>query len=111
MAAVERELRAKKSNITASVICPGPINSNISRHSVEFRPGKAKPKADGEKSGKLARNIQASLEQGMQPDEVGELVLQSIIDDKFWILTHPHWAKAVQKQLDALRDDQTLTRA
>lgn len=111
MTALERELRAKKSTVTASVLCPGPINTNISSHSVEFRPGKAKPKADGEKAGKMAKNIQASLEQGMDPDEVGELVVQSIADDKFWILTHPRWAKAVQKQLDALVDDQSLTRA
>ena len=59
----------------------------------------------------MAKNIQASLEQGMDPDEVGELVVQSIVDDKFWILTHPRWAKTVQKQLDALVDDQSLTRA
>ena len=31
MAALERELRFKKSNITASVLCPGPINTNISQ--------------------------------------------------------------------------------
>jgi len=111
MAAVERELRLKKSPITASVLCPGPINTNISKNSVSNRPNKAKPKADGEKAGKLAANIQASLEQGMQPDEVGELVAHAIEDDKFWILTHPWWAKGAQKQLDALREDQTLTRA
>lgn len=97
--------------MTASVLCPGPINTNISRHSVQFRPGGGKPKGDGEKAGKLAANIQASLEQGMQPDEVGELVADAIRDDKFWILTHPRWAKGVQNQLDALREDQTLTRA
>ena len=111
MASTERELRAKKSPVTASVLCPGPINTNISRHSVQFRPGGGKPKGDGEKAGKLAANIQASLEQGMQPDEVGELVADAIRDDKFWILTHPRWAKGVQNQLDALREDQTLTRA
>ena len=111
MAATERELRAKKSPITASVLCPGPINTNISRNSVSYRPGQAKPKADGEKSGKLASNIQATLEQGMAPDEVGELVADAIATDKFWILTHPYWAKAIQKQLDALREDQTLTKA
>jgi NAD(P)-dependent dehydrogenase (short-subunit alcohol dehydrogenase family) len=62
MAATERELRSKKSPITASVLCPGPINTNISRNSVGFRPGKAKPKADSEKAGKMASNIQASLD-------------------------------------------------
>lgn len=111
MASTERELRAKKSNVRASVLCPGPINTNISRHSVEFRPGKAKPKADGASAGKLASNIQAALEQGMQPDEVGELVAKSIAEEKFWMLTHPRWAKGLQNQLDSLRDDQSLTRA
>lgn len=111
MAAVERELRAKKSAVRASVLCPGPINTNISQHSVDFRPGGGKPKGDSEKAGKLASNIQASLEQGMQPDEVGELVVKAIEEEKFWILTHPHWSRAVQKQLDALVHDQTLTRA
>jgi NAD(P)-dependent dehydrogenase (short-subunit alcohol dehydrogenase family) len=111
MAATERELRANKSPITASVLCPGPINTNISFNSVTYRPGQAKPRADGEKSGDMARAIQASLEQGMDPDEVGELVADSITENRFWILTHPRWAKAVQKQLDALVDDQSLTRA
>ncbi len=112
MAALERELRAKKSPVTASVLCPGPINTNISRHSVAYRPGQAKPRADGESSGKLARNIQDMLEQeGMDPDEVGELVANSIAEDKFWILTHPGYAKVVQKQLTALVEDQSLTRA
>ena len=110
MAAVERELRAKKSNVRASVLCPGPINTNISRHSVDFRPGRGKPKGDSEKAGKLAGNIQAALEQGMHPDEVGELVANAVEQEKFWILTHPHWSKTVQKQLDAMVNDQTLIR-
>ncbi len=111
MAAVERELRAKKSPITASVLCPGPINTNISRNSVEYRPNRAKPKADGNNAGKMASSIQAALEEGMPPNEVGELVANAISENKFWILTHPWWAKGVQRQLDALVEDQTLTKA
>ena len=109
MAALERELRYKKSNITASVLCPGPINTNISQHSVDYRPShQDKPRKI--KDNKTTQGIEESLQAGMQPDEVGELVAKAIEDNKFWILTHPHWAKGVQKQLDALRDDQTLTR-
>lgn len=111
MAATERELRAKKSPIRASVLCPGPINTNISFNSVTYRPGGAKPSADGDKAGKAAQSIQDALEQGMDPNEVGELVANAIEQEKFWILTHPRWAKGVQKQLDALIEDQTLTKA
>jgi len=111
MASLERELRARKSPITSSVLCPGPINTNISFHSVQFRPGGAKPKADGKKSGDMAKEIQAALEAGMQPDEVGKLVLNAIEHDKFWVLTHPRWTRTVQKQLDAMNEDQSLTKA
>lgn len=110
MATLERDLRGRKSPVTASVLCPGPINTNISRHSVQFRPGQAKPKTDGEISGRMAKSIQASLEEGMPPDEVGQLVLEAIAAGRFWILTHPRWSKAVRKMLDAMETDQTLTR-
>ena len=111
MATLERDLRGRNSPITASVLCPGPINTNISRHSVEYRPGKAKPKADGKTSGKVASSIQAILEKGMDPDEVGRLVLEAIGSDQFWILTHPRWTKTLQRQLDAMNEDGSLPKA
>ncbi|MEM7325664.1 MAG: SDR family NAD(P)-dependent oxidoreductase [Actinomycetota bacterium] len=110
MATLERDLRGRKSPVTASVLCPGPINTDISRHSVLYRPGKEKPRADGKTSGKVAAEIQAFLETGMDPDEVGRLVLEAIGSGDFWILTHPRWTKAVQKQLDAMNQDRSLTR-
>jgi NAD(P)-dependent dehydrogenase (short-subunit alcohol dehydrogenase family) len=109
MATLERDLRGRGSPVTASVLCPGPINTNISRHSLEYRPTRAKPKADGETAGRVASSIQAALEQGMDPDEVGRLVLEAIGSGRFWILTHPRWSRAVEKQLAALNEDQTLT--
>ncbi|MEM8922069.1 MAG: SDR family NAD(P)-dependent oxidoreductase [Actinomycetota bacterium] len=111
MATLERDLRGRKSPVTASVLCPGPINTNISRNSVNYRPGRAKPKADGATSGKTAARIQESLESGMHPDEVGRLVLEAIGSGHFWILTHPRWTKAVRRMLDAMDDDRTLTRS
>ncbi len=109
MATLERDLRGRNSPVTASVLCPGPINTNISRNSVEYRPGQSKPKADGETAGKTASRIQAFLEKGMDPDDVGKLVLESIGSDEFWILTHPRWTKAMQNQLDAMNESRTLT--
>ncbi len=109
MATLERDLRGRNSPVTASVLCPGPINTNISRNSVEYRPGQSKPKADGETAGKTASRIQAFLEKGMDPDDVGKLVLESIGSDEFWILTHPRWTKAMQNQLDAMNESRALT--
>jgi NAD(P)-dependent dehydrogenase (short-subunit alcohol dehydrogenase family) len=110
MATLARDLRGRKSPVTASVLCPGPINTNISRHSVAYRPGRAKPASDGAGAGKAAAGIQKMLEeQGMHPDEVGRLVLDAIQSGKFWILTHPGMAKIITKQTAALVADQSLT--
>lgn len=111
MATLERDLRGRKSPVHSSVLCPGPINTNISRHSVEFRPSKAKPKADGAAEGRAGAGIQAMLEAGMDPDEVGRLVLDAVQRDTFWVLTHPRMVKLVTRQFDAMLDDGTLTKA
>jgi NAD(P)-dependent dehydrogenase (short-subunit alcohol dehydrogenase family) len=110
MATLARDLHGRKSPVTASVLCPGPINTNISRHSVAYRPGRTKPASDGAGAGKAAAGIQKMLEeQGMDPDEVGRLVLDAIRSGRFWILTHPGMAKIVTKQAAALAADQSLT--
>ncbi|MPY93341.1 MAG: SDR family NAD(P)-dependent oxidoreductase [Acidimicrobiia bacterium] len=110
MATLERDLRGRKSPVRASVLCPGPINTNISRHSVAYRPSKAKPKADGERSGRVAAGIQASLEAGMDPDEVGLLVLDAVQRDRFWVHTHPEMLRGVELQVQAMLDEQRLTK-
>ena len=109
-ATLERDMRARKSPVRASVLCPGPINTNISRHSVAFRPSRAKPKADGEASGRTAAAIQNSLESGMDPDEVGRLVLDAVQRDRFWVLTHPDMARGIQLQVEAMMAERRLTR-
>lgn len=109
MATLERDLRARKSPVTASVLCPGPINTNISRNSVTNRPTRAKPAADGKTSGRAAAAIQASLEKGMDPDEVGRMVLDAVAKGEFWVLTHPRWTRSLGRQVDAMNEDRTLT--
>jgi NAD(P)-dependent dehydrogenase (short-subunit alcohol dehydrogenase family) len=110
MATLERDLRGRKSPVHASVLCPGPINTNISRHSVAYRPSRAKPKADGERSGRVAANIQASLESGMDPDDVGHLVLEAVLADRFWVMTHPEMLRGVELQVAAMLNEQRLTK-
>jgi NAD(P)-dependent dehydrogenase (short-subunit alcohol dehydrogenase family) len=110
MATLERDLRKRQSPVRASVLCPGPINTNISRHSVAFRPSRAKPKADGEASGRTAAAIQNSLESGMDPDEVGRMVLEAVENDRFWVLTHPEMTRGVDLQFQAMMAERRLTK-
>ena len=68
-------------------------------------------KFPADRAEEVLANAKAMLEQGMDPDEVGRLVLEAIGSARFWILTHPHWAKSLQKQVAAMVDDQSLSRA
>jgi len=111
MTTLERDLRGRKSPVHASVLCPGPINTDISRHSVEYRPSRVSPKANSVAEGRAGANVQAALDQGMDPDEVGRLVLDGIEADRFWLFTHGWTTKLLTRQLDALVADGSLSKA
>jgi len=46
----------------------------------------------------------------MAPDEVGALVLDAIINDKFWIFTEPRLLRMVQEEFELMRDERLLSR-
>ena len=71
--------------VRASVICPGPVTSNI-KDSLKHRP-------DGE-SGALfdvdaAKDSFMASMRWMDPLEVGDLVVETIRDGRLYVITHP----------------------
>ena len=126
MATLEREFRIAKSNHRASVLCPGPINTDIGRNSVRHR---RDAKADtGQSSAressaresstsrsnagakKLAGKMNDFLANGMDPDEVGRIVLDGILAGQFWMFTHPTLLGLLDHQVEAMQLDRTLSR-
>jgi len=69
------DLRASGSPITASVLCPGPIATDIIKRAV----GEDRGKRDEE---------HALLNRGMQPYEAGRINIDRIKEGRFWIFTH-----------------------
>jgi hypothetical protein len=63
--------------------------------------------AEGDKLGAMTTT---ALAQGMDPDEVGRLVLDGIRHDRFWIFTEPRLNKLVQQQVDTMVENGSLTR-
>jgi NAD(P)-dependent dehydrogenase (short-subunit alcohol dehydrogenase family) len=111
MTTLERDLRGRKSAVHASVLCPGPINTDISRHSVTYRPSRQSPKANSAAEGRAGANVQAALDNGMDPDDVGRIVLDGVETDRFWLFTHSWTEKLLRRQLDALALDGSLSKA
>jgi NAD(P)-dependent dehydrogenase (short-subunit alcohol dehydrogenase family) len=111
MATLERELRSAKSPVRTSVLCPGAVNTDISRNSMDnrrARRGDTSPRTA--QAEKLGDKMSQALAQGMQPDEVGHLVLDAILRDQFWIFTEPRLLKHLQEQVEVMVGDQSLTR-
>jgi len=110
MASLERDLRLAGSNVRASVLCPGPINTNIVDSQRNRQPESAAEHIETDTGRKFWDMLTATLAEGMDPDEVGPLVLDAVVNETFWILTHPEMGKVVAKQVDRMLADKTLTR-
>lgn len=111
MATLERELRAAKSNVRASVLCPGAVNTDIGRNSVESRRvRRGNPQVRSAEGDKLGAATVSTLANGMDPDEVGRLVLDAIREDRFWIFTDPRLLKHLQRQVESMVEDGSLSR-
>ncbi len=76
-----------------------------------YRPSRVAPKAHSDAEGRAGANVQAALDQGMDPDEVGRIVLQGMRDERFWLFTHTWTAKLLSRQLDALALDGSPSKA
>ena len=110
MASLARDLLIANSPIRASVLCPGPINTNIV-NSQRNRPAEiAGEYVETPQGDRFWQRLTRQLESGMAPDEVGPMVLDAIQTDRFWVLTHPEMWEMVQHQLDLARAEGAVHR-
>jgi NAD(P)-dependent dehydrogenase (short-subunit alcohol dehydrogenase family) len=76
-------------NIGVSVLCPGPIRTNI------FEVSKNRPAAfgvgDAFRAAEEAGTTKVAFPSMMEPSEVGELVLKAVRNDELYIITHGEW--------------------
>ena len=110
MASLERDLRWRESKVRASVLCPGPINTNIVDSERNRDPEDAARHVASAQGQKFWEFLTRTLASGMDPSEVGPMVLDAIVEEKFWVLTHPEMGEIVTGQNRAMLDDQRLTR-
>ena len=105
MDTVRIELKIAKSDVRASVLCPGPIDTDITR-SARNRPPELSEHASSEIEERFWNNLSAELARGMDPAEVGDLVLDAIQNERFWILTHPNeFIPLVERRLESIKKD------
>lgn len=87
-------------NIGVTVLCPGPVKSNI--HELgKNRPEKFRKDsgfADAEQN--LGRRPVSDL--WMEPEEVGNRVLDAVLNNKLYVITHGEWREMAAARFDAM---------
>jgi NAD(P)-dependent dehydrogenase (short-subunit alcohol dehydrogenase family) len=85
---LHEELRAAGAPIGVSVLCPGRVPTQIRQNSNRLRP-----------SGEPVSSRQsAATARAVQPEEVAQMVLDAIRNDRFWVLTHPEFGALVEQR-------------
>ena len=86
--------------IGVSVLCPGPIKSNIHQLN-QNRPEQFRAsEAFTESADRLAQREVSAL--WMEPEQVGDMVVDAIRNDRLYIVTHGEWRDAVKSRFEAM---------
>jgi NAD(P)-dependent dehydrogenase (short-subunit alcohol dehydrogenase family) len=111
--ALWNELHATGANVHVSVLCPGFINTEILRSSERNQPEAVRshrPELKQSEEAQIRRKqIEAMVASGLAPAKVGELVLGAIRAERFWILTHPEFKRAIRHRLDNVLEERDPT--
>ncbi|MDE2745578.1 MAG: SDR family NAD(P)-dependent oxidoreductase [Chloroflexota bacterium] len=94
-------LRAAESNVSASVLCPGFVNTQITE-AERNRPEEFGETIEGTPEQRAF--FQTLLGEGMEPSDVAELVWRAMVDDRLYILPHEGWREIVRGRVEAILD-------
>jgi NAD(P)-dependent dehydrogenase (short-subunit alcohol dehydrogenase family) len=100
---LREDLSAAGLDIGVSVLCPGPVVTNI-RDAARNRPGSL---------GRSAHETSAApafihAVQAIQPDVAARLTLEAIEHDRFWILTNPGNKDEARDRLEMIRHELSM---
>ena len=88
-------LKNVKSNIGASVLCPGFVNTNI----IESNRNRPKHLPAENKTNFLLKKLASSvLKRGKEPTEIADITIEAIKDNKFYILPHTSYDEMIEER-------------
>ena len=94
------ELKRARLRPNISVLCPGFVDTNIlnahRNRPTEF-PEQSQPEGPAAKV--ISEWMAEQLKQGLSPRAVGDHVLAAILEDRFYILTHPEYQPLIERRM------------
>ena len=98
------DLEARNAKVKCSVLCPGAIATRIAvsarNRPATLREREANPEEEAAEAARREGVIQRWQEFGMPPNEVAEIVLEAIKEERFYILTHPGVLDGVRLRME-----------
>ena len=90
----------KSGGFGASVLCPGAVKTNI------YEAPRNRQQRFGEQVSKVTfEDITEGIEQGLNPDVVGRLVVEAVVANRFYIFTDPRFRRLLEKRFARLLED------
>ena len=92
-----QQFQAMGANLSASVLCPGLVNTNIGMAE------RNRPPDLGEQveiTDEAMQGFLAMLSDGMDPNDVADLVFDAIVEQRCYILPHPAWDDIVRGRVE-----------
>jgi NAD(P)-dependent dehydrogenase (short-subunit alcohol dehydrogenase family) len=85
------ELMQRNARVKVSVLCPGPVSTDILQASQRNLPESVPLHAKETPEETLLKNAyQIYIERGLDPEEVGRAVLEAIREEQFYVITHDY---------------------
>ena len=89
--------------VGVSVLCPGSVNTRIVQ-SERNLPAEVAASAGAAADRFRTRAGALLADEGLDPAVVADMVHDAVVDDRFWIITHPGWFDVVDARATAMRD-------
>jgi len=107
--ALYRECQLRAPHVGVSVLCPGWVNTRIleSERNRPEAPRSAPAAAPSSEFGAQREIVAGLLKAGLPPRRVGEIVVEAIQANRFYVFTHPHWNYMMKARFDAILNDQS----
>jgi len=105
------ELQRAEAKTGISVLCPGFVATDIldaERNRLPELPD-ASPEPTGPEVELMREWVEESMRQGPSPRAVGDQVLSSIQEGRFYILTHPDWSHLIEQRVTDILQGQNPT--
>jgi short-subunit dehydrogenase len=97
---LSNELLLRGARIQVSVLCPGWVNTRI------IESERNRPEAPREDPGPLAPQLELARQAvaqliagGLDPTAVGDVVVDAIREERFYVLTHPTWKNMIENRM------------